>query len=110
MPKEFLKLRVTVDKLKRIAKLGEFIPHGDDSIIDDAGIANRWAERRRARIRQRDQTDELNLRGHQEEAERRMQENLQRDLQQVRERETVGRRTAHQCDVVMEQIRNQYEE
>ena len=38
-----------MDKLKHIAEMGEFIPHGDDSFIDDVGITNRWAERRRIR-------------------------------------------------------------
>ena len=38
-----------MDKLDNFAKLGDFIPHGDDSIIDDDGIYNRWAQRRRER-------------------------------------------------------------
>lgn len=38
-----------MDRLEHIAKLGEFIPQGDDSFIDDHGMTNRWAERRRAR-------------------------------------------------------------
>lgn len=41
---------VRVDRLKHIAEMGDFIPHGDDSFIDDDGITNRWAQRRRARL------------------------------------------------------------
>lgn len=37
-----------MDRLKHIAEMGDFIPHGDDSFIDDDGITNRWAQRRRA--------------------------------------------------------------
>lgn len=36
-------------RLQHISKITDFIPHGDDSIIDDDGIRNRWAENRRAR-------------------------------------------------------------
>ena len=38
-----------MDRLEHIAKLGEFIPQGDDSFVDDHGMTNRWAERRRMR-------------------------------------------------------------
>lgn len=37
-----------MDRLEHISKLGDFIPQGDDSFIDDHGITNRWAIRRRA--------------------------------------------------------------
>ena len=38
-----------MERIERFAKLGDFIPHGDDSFIDDQGITNRWAEGRRQR-------------------------------------------------------------
>jgi len=40
-----------VKKPEEIAKVTDFVPVGDDSIVDDNGITNRWAIRRRNRER-----------------------------------------------------------
>jgi N-acetyl-beta-hexosaminidase len=36
-----------VKKPEEISKITDFIPIGDDSFVDDAGMTNRWATRRR---------------------------------------------------------------
>jgi hypothetical protein len=54
-------------KIEEIAKITDFVPHGDESIIDDQGMTNRWAERNRERARLLQQQQEEHQRTLQEQ-------------------------------------------